>query len=214
MYSGPCGRRASLLLCLLHKVLLLCGQTWRRRDRRLIGKGAPKLLLGLLNDFTSLKGFWFDRCVAPEFSRGPFVPWETSVLGRGHRSWSHSPVETGLGADRRTTESRHYRQETGVRWQPLKLHALSSAMEPSTDSRKKYMFYSVSLVSCYHCCCPSDHGPMSSTPLILLLQQQLVHNLQEGKVCCVARNAFQQSWDKGCRWSPDWLAYKKALWRG
>ena len=41
-----------------------------------------------------------------------------------------------------------------------------------------------------------DHSPMSLTPaLILLLQQQLVHSsLQDDKVCCVARNALQQSW--------------------
>ena len=36
---------------------------------------------------------------------------------------------------------------------------------------------------------------MSPTPLILQQQQQLVHSLQDdGKVCSVARNAFQQSW--------------------
>ena len=41
---------------------------------------------------------------------------------------------------------------------------------------------------------PPDHSPMSPNPLILQ-QQQLVHSLQDdGKVCSVARNAFQQSW--------------------
>ena len=65
MYSGPCGRRASLLLpasCLLqlHNNNVVCGQTWRRRDRRLIGKGrpipnSPLLLLRLLNGFGNLR---------------------------------------------------------------------------------------------------------------------------------------------------------------
>ena len=42
---------------------------------------------------------------------------------------------------------------------------------------------------------PPDHSPMSPSPLILQQQQQLVHSLQDdGKVCSVARNAFQQSW--------------------
>ena len=60
---------------------------------------------------------------------GPAMCW-----GGGQRSRSHSPVETRDGADRRTTKSRHYRQETGGRRLPL--HAASSAMEPTTDSRE------------------------------------------------------------------------------
>ena len=66
MYSGPCGlRRASLLLCLLHKVLLLCGQTWRRRHRRLIGKGRtiPPLVARTSNtDLVILRACGLDPC--------------------------------------------------------------------------------------------------------------------------------------------------------
>ena len=76
MYSGPCGlRRASLLLCLLHKVLLLCGQTWRRRHRRLIGKGRtiPPLVARTSNtDLVILRAFGLDPAFA-QMSSGRFV---------------------------------------------------------------------------------------------------------------------------------------------
>ena len=41
------------------------------------------------------RGLWLGhQYLTPEFGRGPFVPWPSNMLVRGHGSRSHSPVET------------------------------------------------------------------------------------------------------------------------
>ena len=137
------------------------------------------------------RGLWLGhQYLTPEFGRGPFVPWPSNMLVRGHGSRSHSPVET-----------RERAQTDGLQSLDTTDRKLGGADSRSTQqqaqpwNRKPIPGNEIFFIQSRPLPLQTKVQCLPTLALILLLQQQLVHSsLQDDKVCCVARNALQQSW--------------------